>query len=282
MAVTLSKHSYGKSHVCLSYISRKEDRHDFIQLSAEISLEGKFDDAYTSDDNSKVVPTDTMKNTVYAIARMHGVDSIEDFAKNLAVHFCQTYDQVESATVSVSEQLWTRIDCDGQPHGHAFTGGGSEQNTCCVSASADSITMHSGLKGLKVLKTTESGFEGYSKDQLTTLAETKDRIFATTITAEWDCGNVSEDWTAIRILVRSKLLEIFAHRYSPSVQRTLHEMAEAVLDSCPAISEITLNMPNQHHIPADIAKLGLQNHNDIFVPTPEPFGVIEATIRRDG
>ena len=282
MTVTLSKHSYGKSQVCLSYVSRGDTTHDFAQLSANVSLEGDFDAAYTSDDNRNVVPTDTMKNTVYAVARRHGVSSIESFAKNLAVHFFDTYPQVDSATVSIDEQLWTRIDCDGKPHPHSFTGGGSEQNTCRVTASADSIAMQSGLKGLQILKTTESGFEGYSKDQLTTLSETKDRIFATTITADWPCDDPSNDWTTTRRMIREKLLEVFSTRYSPSVQRTLHEMAEVVLECSPEISEITLNMPNQHHIPADLAKLGMENHNDIFVPTPEPFGVIEATIRRDG
>ena len=282
MTVTLSKHSYGKSHVCLSYVSRGDSTHDFVQLSAEVSLEGDFHSAYTSDDNSKVVPTDTMKNTVYAVARMHGVSSIESFAKNLATHFFDTYPQVDSATVTIGQQLWTRIDCDGKPHPHSFTGGGSEQNTCQVTASPDSVTMQSGLKGLQILKTTESGFEGYSKDQFTTLGETKDRIFATTITADWPCDDPAHDWTAIRQTIRTKLLDVFATRYSPSVQRTLHEMAEAVFECCPEVSEMTLNMPNQHHIPADLAKLGMENHNDIFVPTPEPFGVIEATIRRGG
>ena len=52
------------------------------------------------------------------------------------------------------------------------------------------------------------------------------------------------------------------------------------LAECPEVSELSLNMPNQHHLLADIAKLKLENKNDIFVPTPEPFGVISATIRR--
>ncbi|MDA8744435.1 urate oxidase [Rubripirellula amarantea] len=280
MSVILTNQSYGKSQVCLSYVTRRDGIHDFIQITVDVALEGDFHAAYLEGDNSNVVPTDTVKNTVYAIARIHGVESIESFAQHLAKHFCKTYPQVDSTTVSISQTLWTRVCRDGASHDHAFVGGSNERNTCRVVATNDSLLMHSGLLGLQVLKTTESGFVGFSKDQYTTLAETTDRIFATTITADWPCGDPTLDWTQIRDTVRGCLLDIFSNRYSPSVQKTLHEMAEAVLEECPQIDEIALKMPNQHHIPADIAKLGLENNNDIFVPSPEPFGVISATIRR--
>lgn len=281
MSVTISQQSYGKSRVCLSYITRREGGHDFIQMTVDIALDGDFNAAYSDGDNANVVPTDTMKNTVYAVARTHGVNSIETFAQDLANHFCKTYAQVAQATVSIEQALWTRIQRDGETHPHAFTGGGKEHNTCEVISTNEGVQMKSGLLGLQVLKTTESGFEGFSQDDYTTLPETNDRIFATTITARWPCRDLSVDWTSTRSTVRDLLLDIFANRYSPSVQKTLHEMAEAVIAQCPQIDQITLEMPNQHHIPADIAKLGLQNKNDIFVPSPEPFGVISATIQRE-
>jgi len=281
MSISISQQSYGKASVCLSYITRHADRHDFVQVAVEIALEGDFDAAYVEGDNSKVIPTDTMKNSVYGIARKHGVENIEAFAQNLAKHFHGSFDHVDAATISVVESLWQRIDSGGKPHAHSFVGGGSEQNTCCVTQSKDGITMTSGLQGLQVLKTTDSGFEGFLQDEFTTLKATNDRIFATTITAEWPCEQLDHDWTATRSKVRSLLLDAFVAQYSPSVQKTLHEMADLVLGACLEIDQISLNMPNQHHLLADIAKLNLENKNDIFVPTPEPFGVISATIRRD-
>jgi urate oxidase len=199
----------------------------------------------------------------------------------LACHFRDQFDHVATATISVVESLWQRIDDNGSGHAHAFTGGGSEQNTCEVTASADGVSMRSGLCGLQVLKTTNSGFEGFLQDPFTTLKATNDRIFATTITASWPCDDLALDWTTTRAKLRGLLLSVFAAKYSPSVQKTLHEMADAVLEACPQVGEISLNMPNQHHLLADIAKLNLENKNDIFVPTPEPFGVISATVRRD-
>ena len=280
MSISLSQQSYGKARVCLSYVTRHDDRHDFIQLAVDIALTGDFDAAYCDGDNAQVIPTDTMKNSVYGIARKCGVKNIESFAQDLASHFFDSFDHVASATISVVESLWTRIDSDGKPHQHGFVGGGSEENTCTAKRSSDGTEMTSGLRGLQVLKTTDSGFEGFLQDEFTTLKETNDRIFATTITAEWPCEQLDLDWTATRAKIRQLLLDAFVARYSPSVQKTLHEMAESVMANCPEVNEISLNMPNQHHLLADIAKLSLENKNDIFVPTPEPFGVISATLRR--
>lgn len=281
MNISLSNQSYGKAKVCLSHITRGSDSHDFIQIEVNVALDGDFDAAYTDGDNKLVVPTDTMKNTVYGIARLHGVDSIESYARHLANHFYDSFDQVGQATISVTQKLWTRIDIDGEAHGHAFTGGGKEENTCTVVSSGDGVAMRSGLMGLQVLKTTNSGFEDFHKDKFTTLTPTSDRIFATTITADWPCQDVHHDWTQTRETVRTLLLDVFSHQFSPSVQKTLYEMAESVLAACPEISEISLDMPNQHHLLADIAKIDLENKNDIFVPSPEPFGVISAMVKRD-
>lgn len=281
MSLTIASQSYGKAQVCLSYIDRKESQHDFVQLTVEVALEGQFDAAYTDGDNSMVIPTDTMKNTVYAIARKGGIDSIESYAHNLATHFRNSFDQVSKVTISVVQSLWSRMQIDGAKHKHSFLGGGSEKNTCSVVASSEGVSMTSGLMGLQVLKTTDSGFENFFQDQFTTLPPTSDRIFATTITAQWPCDDLEKDWTAVRIGIRQKLLDVFATEFSPSVQKTLYDMAAAVFESCADVNEISLNMPNQHHILANMAKLNLENDNDIFVPTPEPFGVISATVQRE-
>ena len=45
---------------------------------------GDFDTAHLDGDNSKILPTDTMKNTVYSLARSSKATSMEEFAKELA------------------------------------------------------------------------------------------------------------------------------------------------------------------------------------------------------
>lgn len=140
--------------------------------------------------------------------------------------------------------------------------------------------MECGLAGVKVLKTTRSGFSDFHRDEFTTLAATDDRIFATTVAASWPCGDVDADWTTIRETVRRSILEVFSGRFSPSVQATMFEMAEAVFAACGGIDEISFTMPNQHHLLLDLSAFDLANENEIFVPTDEPHGDIRATLRR--
>ena len=281
MDLSLTQQSYGKSSVKLSRVTRDGDQHYFVQLTADVLLDGDFEAAYARGDNANVVPTDTMKNTVYAMAKLHGVTDIETFAIALARRFVENFDHVARADVAITQQLWQRIDLDGDAHGHAFICGGKEENTCRVVATDDLVDLTSGVSGIQVLKTTESGFSGFLKDEFTSLEETDDRIFATTITAEWGCRDLDHDWTTTRSTIRSLILDVFCHNFSPSVQKTLYEMAESVLAACPEVDYISLNMPNQHHLLADLKKLKLENDNEVFVPTGEPFGVISATISRD-
>jgi len=247
MSPIIAEQSYGKAQVCISYINRKESVHDFVQLAVEIALAGKFDAAYTDGDNGLVIPTDTMKNTVYGIARKHGIESIEEFTRHLACHFFDSFEHVETASVSVQESPWNRMQVGAGEHKHAFVGGGSEMNTCKVVAGGDGVEMQSGLCGLQVLKTTDSGFENFHQDAFTTLKPTSDRIFATTITASWPCKDLDRNWSATRKKARQTMLNVFATNFSPSVQKTLYEMAEAVFAGCPEVDQISLNMPNQHH-----------------------------------
>ena len=288
-APRVATQSYGKSRVRLSHIHRDGDRHEFIELCCTIKLTGDFDAAYTGADNSLVVPTDTMKNTVYALAGRHGVRSAETFARRLASHFVDSYSQVRAAAITVEQSPWRRMGFSGEPHPHAFRSGGGEINTVSVSVHDDPsapgplgrlVAQTCGLKGLKVLKTTGSAFTKFHTDDLTTLQPVDDRIFATTIEAVWDCPDPDADWPAIRETVRQQLLTVFANEHSESVQHTLYSMGEATLAACPQINAITLSMPNQHHLLVNLEPFDLDNPNRVFVPTDEPFGDISATIVR--
>ncbi len=280
MPAEVRNQSYGKSRVRVSHIRRHGERHDFIELTCGIELMGDFDTAYTAADNSMVVPTDTMKNTVYALAGRQGIDSVESFARLLAKHFLDSFAHVEAVYVRTEESLWNRLEFGQQPHNHSFTGGGSETNWCEVTAIEDGLSQSCGISGLKVLKTTASAFTGYLRDEFTTLQPADDRIFATTIEGSWPCLDPEADWTAIRTRIRDQLLKVFANQHSESVQHTLFDMGRAVLDASLELDEINLTMPNQHHLLANLEPFGLENPNQVFVPTDEPFGNISATIGR--
>ncbi|MBD2704192.1 urate oxidase [Spirosoma sp. BT702] len=281
MKLTLKKNAYGKNAVNLSKVIRHADYHEFRQISVNVSLEGDFETAHTLGDNSKILPTDTQKNTVYALAREHFVDSIENFALILANHFIQYNSQVTQVNVEIMEYPWQRMVFDEKPHHHAYVGGSSEKHTTSVVQTADGVQITSGIKELLILKTTDSGFEGYIKDQFTTLKETADRIFSTQCEATWDYVSADLDFTSLYTQIRETLLKTFAHHKSLSVQQTLLAMGTTVLENHAEVSEISLKLPNKHHILFNLEQFGIENKNEIFIATDEPYGYITGTVTRE-
>lgn len=283
MAARLSHNSYGKSAVRLTKVTRQSDRHELIELMVNIRLEGDFARSYTRGDNSSVIATDSMKNTVYVLAKRHPVDSPESFALHVANHFVNTYSQVMRTEVEIEQAMWQRIRVDGTPHPTAFESGGVPVRRAVAVAERSGTAPRSiagGLARLLVLKTTDSRFVGFVRDQYTTLPEATDRILATEISADWSFTRPEAEYNAAFANIRSALLETFARHKSDAVQQTLYAMGEAALAAEPAISGVRLRLPNKHRVPFNFKPLGLEFENDIFVPTNEPSGEISATIER--
>ena len=277
----LGENRYGKSRVRLSRITRLGDRHEFQEWTVRVLLQGDFESSFTEADNTKILPTDTMKNTVYSIARDSKAATIEEFAMELGDYLLDNNPQVSKVSVEVEEKAWQRLSCDGVAEPTTFRLGGPELLTVCAArerGGAWSIT--SGVDGLVILKTTKSAFTGYIKDRLTTLKPATDRIFGTSATITWDYEATTRKYGEVRTRIVNALLTEFAAHDSMSVQHTLFDMGKAALRAAPEIARIKLTMPNLHHLLADLSPFGQDNPNHIFVPIDEPHGYIEATIER--
>ena len=278
MTVVLAKNSYGKSRVRLTKVERHADRHDLFEWSVDVQLEGDFVPAYTVGDNRNVVATDTMKNTVYTLAADVPLGSPEAFGLMLGKHFLK-YPQVSRATIKITVDGWQRIEIAGKQHPHAFVGSGAEKRTCVVAVDRTGETITAGLTDLLVLKTTDSAWKDFHRDEYRTLPDAEDRILATSVTAEWTYSK-AVDWNFTHATVRQALIESFAGHKSLGAQHTIHIMGEAVLGAVPEVNEITLTLPNRHRIPMNLTPLGRQNTNSIFIATDEPHGLISGTLRR--
>jgi urate oxidase len=282
MSIKLTGNSYGKSDVRLTKLVRRGALHDLFEFSVDIQLLGDFVASYTAGDNSKIVATDSMKNTVYVVAKEKEFSSAEQYAILLAEHFPETYAHVESATVTVRQSSWTRIDANGRPHDHAFVSGGAELHTAVATATrASPTTIVGGVQDLLVLKTTNSAFKGFVTDRYRTLRDTDDRIFATSVTASWDYADANMDFVAAHDRIRKAMLDVFATHMSYAVQETMYEMGKAALAAVSAIRNVRLRLPNKHRIPVNLQPFGLENNNDIFVWLDEPFGDISAFLERE-
>jgi urate oxidase len=272
--------AYGKSRVRLVQLTRRTDRHELCDLTLAIRFQGDYDESYTAGDNSAVLPTDTMKNTVYALAAGGRIRDAESFGLSLARHFLDRNPRLERVRIDMTEHAWGRIAVGDRACGHAFVRQGPDTRTAAIEADREVTTVEAGVADLVILKSADSAFAGFPRDEYTTLPETEHRIFATSLTATWRYRDLAVSFDTAWQAVRRTLLETFAEHRSASVQHTLHAMGQAVIDSVDDVASIHLVMPNKHHLPVDLARFGLENRNEIFVPTDEPHGLIEGTITR--
>ncbi len=281
--ITLAENSYGKSRVRLVSVKRHPNRHDFREWTIEILLQGDFESCFVGGDNSKILPTDTMKNTVYSLARASSAECMEEFGKELVTFFLDRNPQVSDARVALWEKPWQHLHISGKPHPTTFIQSSSECQTAEIAAARRATpSVRSGLENLVIMKTAGSEFTGFIKDSLTTLPEATDRLFGTSVRARWKYSTATLPFDALRSRIRDLLLSVFAEHTSKSVQHTLYAMAEAALANVSEIEDIELTMPNKHCLLVDLSRFGQDNPNEIFVPIDEPHGTIEARFRRQG
>jgi urate oxidase len=280
VAIVLGRNQYGKAEVRVVAVDRGGPQHRLVDLNVSTTLRGDFTAAHTRGDNAHVLPTDTQKNTVFAFAR-DGVGQPEEFGLRLARHFAAAYPWITGARVAIESYGWDRIAVDGHPHDHAFRRAGGEVRTAVVTVDGGEEHVLAGLSDLVVLTTTGSEFWGFPRDRYTTLAETRDRILATSVTARWRYTGTDLDFGACFERVRTALLEAFAGTHSLALQQTLFAMGEAALAQVADVAEIRLSMPNRHHFLQDLSAFGLDNPGVVYHADDRPYGLIEGTVLRD-
>jgi len=283
----------GKANVKLLYVAKEGPVHSIKELEVRTALALATTKEYRFGDNSDVIATDSQKNTINIFAKQYGVKSPELFAARLAQHFLLQYPQVVRAEVQVHEKPWSRIqDAQGRAHNHAFVS--IPSSTRYAAATQDrtgAMSVSAGIRGLTVIKTTNSGFVNFVDDEYRTLADQPDRVLSTTITADWtyaDVQNLDFDlaWRSIRDII----LEQFAGPvdtgvYSASVQNTQHNMQRAVLDAFPQVESITIDMPNRHYFGIDFSVFPIeevqgQGAGEVLLPVDKPAGFITSTLTR--
>jgi urate oxidase len=279
--IAVAENRYGKSRVRLVQVKRNAGWHDLREWTVEVLLQGDFDSCFLEGDNSKILPTDTMKNTVYSLARNSTAECMEEFAKELIEFLIGHNPQVSAAEVSISEKAWEHLQTRGKPDPTTFVqGSGETQRTKVTRSRSSNLSVTSGFENLVIMKTSRSAFEGYIQDSLTTLSPAKDRLLGTVVSASWKYTEADPRFGSLRAKIRDILLNRFAEHDSKSVQHTLYAMGKAVLESVIEVEDVELAMPNKHCLLVDLTRFGQDNPNEIFVPVDEPHGNIQARLRR--
>ncbi|MFF8991114.1 factor-independent urate hydroxylase [Streptomyces sp. NPDC014983] len=293
--VILGQNQYGKAENRVVRITRDGATHHIKDLGVSVSLSGDMEEVHYSGSNAHVLPTDTMKNTVFAFAKEYGIESAEQFGIHLARHFVTSQEPIQRARIRIEEYAWERIatsDADSGSVGadeveHSFVRKGQETRLTQITYDGSSWEVVSGLKDLTVMNSTNSEFRGYVKDKYTTLQEARDRILATSVSGRWRFNWTDDEqkmphWEKSYEQVRKHMLQAFAETYSLSLQQTMYQMGARIIDNRSEIDEVRFSLPNKHHFLVDLEPFGLKNDNEVYFAADRPYGLIEATVLRDG
>lgn len=281
---------YGKNAVRLLYVRREGIRHYIkeVEVNTKITLNDTRD--FLRGDNSKIVATDSQKNTVYILAKQLGIQTIEKFAIDLSEHFLKQYSHVTNTDVSITEQPWKRIQSGGREHAHAFVETADGVRFCRVEQQRyGQPKVTQGIRALKIMKTTQSAFNNFVNDEYRTLPDSNDRIFCTIVNATWDFHTLSGlNFDTAWETAKASILDIFAGPpdtgvFSPSVQKTLYDSQKLILSKIPQMDKIEIKFPNVHAYEFDLSKFkafGFTENRQVFQPTAKPAGEIQATLQR--
>lgn len=295
---TLQSSSYGKDNV--KFLKVKKDpqnpkKQEVIEATVLCLLEGAFDASYTDADNSSIVPTDTVKNTVLVLAKTTEVWPIERFAAKLATHFVEKYSHVSAVTIKITQERWVKYEVDGELHDHSFIHQGPEKKiTELYYSRSGDYKISSSIKDLTVLKSTGSMFYDYHQCDFTTLKPANDRILSTDVYAKWefDSKKLGSVYNLSKLAdqglfdkvyntARQITLKTFALEQSPSVQATMYNMSTEILKAADSVYSVTYSLPNKHFFLFDLEWKGLKNESGLYYPSPHPNGLINCTVVRD-
>jgi urate oxidase len=281
MSVRLAENSYGESNIRLLRLARQEGRHDVKDLTLTIRFDGDFEAAHAKGDNRKIVSGDTVKNTVYALARQHSMETAEDFALHLIEHFLTYNPQIATVRVETAENVWARLPHGGKPHPSAFARAGGERRTASLAGTRETTSIRSGVDGLVVMKTSDATFDDFLREPYTTLTADSNRILGAVIQADWLYAKEEDmEFGPVWHGVRQMLVEVFAEHKSKSLQHTLYAMGEAVLNNFNNVEEIHLSSPEKHLNLVDLTPLGMDNPGTVFLPLDAPSGTADATLKK--
>jgi urate oxidase len=260
-------------------------------MVVQVTLFGAVDKSWLSGNNSQIVPTETQKNTCYAIALQHKFDCPEDYAAILGKDFLTRHRHLTTAEICVRARRWDRLKTmKGATHNHAFTTCPDPITTTCkvvverassLGNNHFSVRVLSGVQKLRLLKTTQSGFEGFIVDKYTTLqpvgsgvgSVSATRMFSTEMTGTWAFNAAPPGgYAAANRRIRELLVTQFAGDrpdgvFSKSLQETAYKICTAVLGAFPSVENVHLITPNIHFYNWEGEQFGLKNDNVVFQST---------------
>ena len=275
------RHYYGKGDVTAYRLNRDgrapEGLTPVFGANVLLLLYGDtFWKTYTEGDNSDLIATDSMKNFIQRETMNFPGSGLEEYCRFLGSAFLGRYGQVEGLQISA-----TAIPYSSLGGNVAFTPSGPEAATARFEFDRTGIIEAvSGVRGFRLLRLGGSAFQGFVRDEYTTLPDLQNRPLHMWLDLEWsyvDEGGVFSDG-AVTAHVRRIVADVFTSFESGSIQQIIYQMGSKMLADIPSISEVHLEANNRTW--DTIAERG--GELGVYTDARPAYGCLGLTLKRDG
>ena len=258
--------TYGETRLRLLRVLRRGDRHDPKDVTVSLRLEG-----------GDALPAEPLKNVVYRVARVQTFPEVEMFALAVADAILKQVPQVTLARVDASEHVWMRLEAGGKAQGQAFAPGSGERRSASITSNGDRVSVTAGIENLVVMRT--AGFRSGQTAPAATDAHTEgvQPFLVAGLSAKWSYASGEIAFATFRQGVRAAILETFVWHASHSLQRTLSNIADVILETYAEIGSVALTAEERPYRPADLLAA---ESDQLYVAREEPLGVVEVTVER--
>lgn len=273
------RHYYGKGDVIVYRLNRdgKTPAGQSPVFGANVLMlvyGDAFWSTYTTGDNTGLVATDSMKNFIQRETLAFAGDDLADYCRFLGSKFLETYRHVEGVQVSANEVPYDAIEGSV-----AFAPGGPERATARVELGRDrTIEAMAGIRGFRLLRLGGSAFEGFIRDQYTTLPEIRNRPLHMWLDLEWQYVNAGSAFGRNGVTARTREIvhDVFRTFESGSIQQVIYRMGTRLLEEIPSIAEVHLEANNRTWLP--VAERG--DELGVYMEPPPPYGCLGLRLKR--
>lgn len=257
--------AYGETRLRLLRVLCRGDRHDPKDVTVSLRLEG-----------GDALPVEPLKNVVYRVARTQTFPEVEVFGLAIADAVLEQFPQVTLARIEASEHVWTRVEVGGKAQSRAFAPGSGERRTATIVSNGERASVTAGIENLVVMRT--SGLRA-SHGPATADAhlEGVQPFLVAGLSAKWSYASGDIAFATFRQGVRAAVLETFVWHASQSLQRTLSDIADVILEAYVEINTVELTAEERPYRPADLLS---PDSDQLYVAREEPLGVVEVTVER--
>jgi urate oxidase len=275
------RHYYGKGDVIVYRLHRggKSAAGSSPVFGAKVLMlvyGDEFWNSYETGDNTGLIATDSMKNFIQRETINFDGHDLESYCRFIAAAFLSKYSQVEGVQVSAAE-----IRYEGLGGEVACAPSGPDRATARIELSRRGIIeAASGIQDFRLLRPRGSAFEGFVRDEYTSLPDRRNRPLHMWLDVEWHYVNPEAAFTngAVTVQARQIVLTVFASLESRSIQQVIYQMGMKLLAEIPAIAQVRLEAQNRTW--DTIAEQG--DELGMYTDARPPYGCIGLTLTRQG